>query len=84
MDEWLLGGLKSELVKSDLKRRVWTEVKLLWEIDFFSMLTRVSAFGILLMSHSFLDGLGEFDISAFCLLQIALLRFIHGTLVSLS
>ncbi|PON63532.1 hypothetical protein TorRG33x02_276130 [Trema orientale] len=74
MEERLLGGGETE----DLKWRIWKEVKLMWKIAFPSMLARVTSFGVLVVTQSFLGHVSELDLAAFALVQTLLLRFING------
>ena len=81
IQERLLGNGEIE-ERSDLKRRVWNEVKLLWRIAFPSMLARVTSFGVLVVTQSFLGHVSELDLAAFALIQSILIRFANGILVS--
>ncbi|PON38430.1 hypothetical protein PanWU01x14_312640, partial [Parasponia andersonii] len=63
---------------SDLKWRVWREVKLMWKIAFPSMLARVMSFGVFVVTQSFLGHVRELDLAAFALVQTILLRFVNG------
>ncbi|XP_024031184.1 protein DETOXIFICATION 24 isoform X2 [Morus notabilis] len=69
---------------SDLKRRVWNEVKLMWKIAFPSMLARVTAFGVMVVTQSFLGHVSELDLAAFALVQSILIRFVNGILLGMS
>ncbi|GMN61388.1 hypothetical protein TIFTF001_030482 [Ficus carica] len=65
---------------SDLKRRVWREMKLMWKIAFPSMLARVTSFGVMVVTQSFLGHVSELDLAAFALIQSILIRFVNGIL----
>jgi MATE family multidrug resistance protein len=47
--ERLLGLEAAE--QSDLKQRIWVELKLLWRIAFPSILARVTAFGMIVVTQ---------------------------------
>ena len=79
----LQNGSGGERESDDLKWRVWREVKLMWKIAFPSMLARVTSFGALVVTQSFLGHVSELDLAAFALIQSVLIRFINGVLVSL-
>ncbi|EXC30836.1 hypothetical protein L484_028015 [Morus notabilis] len=66
---------------SDLKRRVWTEMKLMWRIAFPSILARVTSFGVMVVTQSFLGHVSELDLAAFALIQSILIRFVNGILL---
>lgn len=83
IQERLLNEEVRELERSpDLKRRVWNEVKLLWQISFPSILARVTSFGVLVVTQSFLGHVSELDLAAFALIQSVIIRFVNGVLVS--
>ncbi|XP_024031114.1 protein DETOXIFICATION 24 [Morus notabilis] len=69
---------------SDLKRRVWTEMKLMWRIAFPSILARVTSFGVMVVTQSFLGHVSELDLAAFALIQSILIRFVNGILLGMS
>lgn len=68
--------------KSDLKRRVWVETKKIWRIAFPIMLTRVTSYGMIVVTQSFLGHIGEVQLATFALIQSIFVRFINGILVS--
>ena len=73
---------KQEEDKSDLKRRVWVESKTIWTIAFPSMLSRVTSFGMVVVTQSFLGHIGEVELATYALIQSILVRFVNGILVS--
>ncbi|KAB1223118.1 hypothetical protein CJ030_MR2G024868 [Morella rubra] len=66
----------------DLKRRIWAESKVVWRIAFPSILSRVTSFGMLVMTQLFLAQVAELDLAAYALVQTVLVRFVRGILVS--
>ncbi|TYI02350.1 hypothetical protein ES332_A11G260800v1 [Gossypium tomentosum] len=70
--------------KSDLKRRVWVETKKIWRIAFPTMLTRVTSYGMIVVTQSFLVHIGEVQLATFALIQSIFVRFINGILIGMS
>ena len=80
VEERLLGLEEQE--ESDIKQRIWMELKLTWRIAFPSILARVTAFGMIVVTQSFIGHVNELDLAAYALVQSILLRFSNGILVS--
>ncbi|MBA0859089.1 hypothetical protein Goshw_003188, partial [Gossypium schwendimanii] len=64
--------------KNDLKKRVWVETQKIWRIAFPSMLARVTSFGMIIVTQSFLGHIGEAELATFALIQSIFVRFING------
>lgn len=79
VEERLLGGEETK----DLKQRVRRELKVIWQIAFPCMLDRVTSFGILVVTQSFLGHVSELDLAAYALVQTLFIRFFHGIVVSI-
>ena len=79
MEERLL-SLEAECA-TDLKGRIWEESKKTWRIAFPTILLRVSTFGTLVVTQSFVGRISDFDLTAYSLSQIILVRFAYGMLV---
>ncbi|KAG8478793.1 hypothetical protein CXB51_028688 [Gossypium anomalum] len=75
---------REEEEKSDLKRRVWVETKKIWRIAFPTMLTRVTSYGMIVVTQSFLGHIGEVQLATFALIQSIFVRFINGILIGMS
>lgn len=69
---------------SDLRRRVWIETKTIWRIAFPAMLARVTSFGMLVVTQSFLGHIGEVELATYALVQSIFVRFINGILIGMS
>ncbi|XP_059434555.1 protein DETOXIFICATION 24-like [Corylus avellana] len=82
VEERLLGLEEQE--ESDIKQRIWVELKLMWRIAFPSILARVTAFGMIVVTQSFIGHVGELDLAAYALVQSILLRFSNGILLGMS
>ncbi|XP_042513416.1 protein DETOXIFICATION 20-like [Macadamia integrifolia] len=68
----------------DLKRRVWIESKKLWSIASPAIITRLTSFGILVTTQSFMGHIGENELAAYALIQILLVRFANGILLGMA
>lgn len=82
VEERLLGS-EAE-VPTDLKRRIWVESKLIWRIASPSILSRVTSFGMIVVTQVFLGRVSELDLAAYALVQSVLLRFVNGILLGMS
>lgn len=69
--------------RSSLRGRIWREQKLLWRIASPAMLSRVSSYGIIVVTQSFIGHVSELELAAYALTQTILLRFVNGILVNL-
>lgn len=79
MEERLL--VSEENSSSNLRSRIWRESKLIWRIAFPAILSRVTGFGLIVVTQSFLGHVDEIDLAAYALVQSILLRFVNGILV---
>ncbi len=68
----------------ELKERVWAESKKIWRIAFPSMLTKITQFGMLVVTQGFIGHIGEVELAAFALVQIITVRFVQGIVVRLN
>ncbi|PPS18054.1 hypothetical protein GOBAR_AA02528 [Gossypium barbadense] len=75
---------EEEEEKNDLKKRVWVETKKIWRIAFPSMLARVTSFGMIIVTQSFLGHIGRAELATFALIQSIFVRFINGILIGMS
>ncbi|KAJ4721380.1 Protein DETOXIFICATION [Melia azedarach] len=82
MEERLLGSEAKDI--SDLKERIWTESKKLWRVAFPAMLTRVSQYGMFVITQGFIGHLGKVELAAYALIQIIAVRFSNGILLGMS
>ncbi|KAK9289384.1 hypothetical protein L1049_007539 [Liquidambar formosana] len=82
MEDNLLGS--EAIAKSDLKGRIWVESKKLWTVAFPTMLCRVTAFGMLVVTQVFMGYIGELDLAGYALIQIITVRFTNGILLGMS
>ncbi|KAG8647985.1 hypothetical protein MANES_09G134800v8, partial [Manihot esculenta] len=68
----------------ELKKRVWEESKKIWRIAFPSMLTKITQFGMLVVTQGFIGHIGEVELAAFALVQIISVRFVQGIVLGMS
>lgn len=80
MEERLLGSETEG--PTDLKWRIWEESKKAWRITFPAMLSKITAFGMLVVTQAFIGHISQLDLSAFALTQTILVRFCNGILVT--
>ncbi|KAG6642772.1 hypothetical protein CIPAW_09G164400 [Carya illinoinensis] len=83
MDERLL---RSEVPKetSNLPKRIWVESRKIWKVAFPSMISRVTQFGVFVVTQAFIGHIGEVDLAAYALVQIIAVRFVNGILSGMS
>ncbi|PIA42032.1 hypothetical protein AQUCO_02100106v1 [Aquilegia coerulea] len=82
MEDKLLGS--SEDDGKDLKLRIWVESKKFWTVACPAIITRLTSFGILVATQSFMGHIGPTELSSYALVQTFLLRFANGILLGMS
>ncbi|OVA09330.1 Multi antimicrobial extrusion protein [Macleaya cordata] len=83
-DKLLIGSSENGQDMGKLSRRVWIESMKLWKIAYPAMITRVTSFGILIVTQSFMGHIGEVELASYALTQIILLRFANGVLLGMA
>ncbi|THG03396.1 hypothetical protein TEA_011033 [Camellia sinensis var. sinensis] len=68
----------------DLKKGVWVESRKIWRVAFPGILARVSSFGTLVITQSFMGHISELDLAAYALVQTLIVRFSNGILLGMS
>ncbi|KAI3989984.1 hypothetical protein MKX01_003687 [Papaver californicum] len=68
----------------NLSKRFWVESLKVWKIAFPTMVTRVTSFGVLVVTQSFMGYIGDTKLAAYSLMQIFLLRFANGILLGMA
>ncbi|KAG8478852.1 hypothetical protein CXB51_028664 [Gossypium anomalum] len=84
MDERLIGSEEPKENSNNLMRRVLEESGKLWKVGFPSMLARVTAFGMLVVTQAFIGHIGERQLAAYALIQVITVRFANGILLGMS
>ncbi|KAH7853552.1 hypothetical protein Vadar_003881 [Vaccinium darrowii] len=72
IEERLLGSPEED--RSDLKWRVWVESKKIWRVAAPGILARVTSFGLLVVTQSFMGHISELDLAAYALVQTLIVR----------
>lgn len=66
-----------------LKIKVWREMKKMWVVAGPAIITRVSTFGIQVITQAFVGHIGATQLAAYALVATVILRFANGILVSI-
>lgn len=66
---------------SDLKARVLGESKKIWKVALPSIISRVTSFGILVVTQSFMGHISSVDLAGYALVQTLSVRFVNGIVV---
>ncbi|KAI3821184.1 hypothetical protein L1987_08743 [Smallanthus sonchifolius] len=66
--------------EDDLKQRIWNESKKIWRVALPSIISRVSAFGTVVVTQSFIGRVTDIDLADYALVQTLSVRFINGIL----
>nr|XP_043623292.1 protein DETOXIFICATION 24-like [Erigeron canadensis]XP_043623293.1 protein DETOXIFICATION 24-like [Erigeron canadensis]XP_043623294.1 protein DETOXIFICATION 24-like [Erigeron canadensis] len=70
--------------EGDLKQRIWDESKKIWRVALPSVISRVCAFGTLVVTQSFMGHISEVDLAGYALVQTLSVRFVNGILLGMS
>ena len=65
------------------KDKLWSETKKLWILATPAICTRVSTFGIYVITQAFVGHIGSTELAAFSFVYTVILRFANGILVCL-
>ncbi|OMO61305.1 Multi antimicrobial extrusion protein [Corchorus olitorius] len=84
MDEKLLVGLNQTKNGGELKERVWVELKKIWRTAFPASLTKLTSFGMFVITQAFIGHLSKVELAAYSLIQIITVRFAYGILLGMS
>lgn len=68
--------------KGDLRGRVYEESKKIWRVALPSIISRVSSFGTIVVTQSFIGHISSVDLAGYALVQTLGIRFVNGVLVS--
>ncbi|KAM0048376.1 putative multi antimicrobial extrusion protein [Helianthus debilis subsp. tardiflorus] len=83
-------GMETKLLRheeeeeGDLTLRIWNESKMIWRVAMPSIISRVSAFGTIVVTQSFIGHVSEIDLAGYALVQTLSVRFINGILLGMS
>ncbi|KAL1564563.1 protein DETOXIFICATION 24-like [Salvia divinorum] len=68
----------------NLKRRICTESKKIWRIATPGVISRVSSFGTIVVTQSFVGHISAVDLAGYALVQTLSVRFVNGILIGMS
>ncbi|XP_030452815.2 protein DETOXIFICATION 24-like [Syzygium oleosum] len=83
MEERLLGS-EDEAKTRGLRWRIWDETKTMWRIAFPAILSRVTLFGIIIVTQAFIGHISALQFAAFAIVQTILVRFVSGVTLGMS
>ncbi|KAL6525556.1 hypothetical protein OROHE_015863 [Orobanche hederae] len=68
----------------DLKGRVCEESKKIWRVALPSVISRVTSFGCVIITQSFVGHISSIDLAGYALVQTLGVRFVNGVLIGMS
>ncbi|KAL8095123.1 hypothetical protein AgCh_036544 [Apium graveolens] len=68
----------------DLKSKVWQETKNIWRVALPGIISRVSSFGTIVVTQSFVGHISPLDLAGYALVQTITVRFVNGILLGMS
>ncbi|XP_076925735.1 protein DETOXIFICATION 24-like [Bidens hawaiensis] len=83
-------GVETKLLRHEeeqegaLQKRVWDESKKIWRVALPGIIARVSSFGTIVVTQSFVGHVSNIDLAGYALVQTLTVRFINGTLLGMS
>ncbi|CAH1448151.1 unnamed protein product [Lactuca virosa] len=70
--------------EGDLKGRIWNESRKIWRVALPSVISRVCAFGTIVVTQSFIGHISDLDLAGYALVQTLSVRFVNGILLGMS
>ncbi|PIN05103.1 putative membrane protein, predicted efflux pump [Handroanthus impetiginosus] len=83
LQENLILSSKSEETE-DLKGKICEESKKIWRVALPSIVSRVTSFGILVVTQSFIGHISSTDLAGYALVQTLSVRFVNGIVIGMS
>uniref|UniRef100_A0A7N0VMI6 Uncharacterized protein n=1 Tax=Kalanchoe fedtschenkoi TaxID=63787 RepID=A0A7N0VMI6_KALFE len=84
MRESLLRSGEANEQEAGLTRKTWEESKKIWRVAFPAILSRVTSFGIIVVTQAFVGHISKLDLAAYALTQILTVRFTNGITLGMS
>ncbi|KAG8372253.1 hypothetical protein BUALT_Bualt12G0047200 [Buddleja alternifolia] len=84
IEESLLLSHKTEKKGYDLKAKICEESKKIWRVATPSVISRVSSFGTIVVTQSFIGHISSVDLAGYALVQTLSVRFVNGILFGMS
>ncbi|KAL8268505.1 hypothetical protein R6Q59_002303 [Mikania micrantha] len=75
---------EEDIYEGDLKQRIFNESKKIWRVALPSIISRLCAFGSIVVTQSFIGHVSDIDLAGYALVQTLSVRFINGLLVGMS
>ncbi|KAJ0837152.1 putative multi antimicrobial extrusion protein [Helianthus annuus] len=76
--------LRRKEEEGDLKQRIWVESKKIWRVALPGVISRVCAFGTIVVTQSFVGHVSDIDLAGYGLVQTLTVRFVNGSLLGMS
>ncbi|XP_076950346.1 protein DETOXIFICATION 24-like [Bidens hawaiensis] len=70
--------------EGNLKQRIWAEAKKIWMVALPGIISRVCAFGTIVVTQSFIGHISDIDLAGYALIQTLSVRFVNGILLGMS
>ncbi|KAK4743680.1 hypothetical protein SAY87_009992 [Trapa incisa] len=74
----------SNITAESLHRRIWDESRKIWRVSLPAILSRLSLFGIIILTQAFIGHISNLDYAAFAVVQTILVRFVTGVTMGMS
>ncbi|XP_051138757.1 protein DETOXIFICATION 25-like [Andrographis paniculata] len=75
---------ENEARRNNLSVRALDESKKIWKVAFPGIISRVSSFGTLVVTQSFIGHISSVDLAGYALIQTLGVRFVNGILIGMS
>ncbi|GLT81407.1 hypothetical protein SLA2020_527960 [Shorea laevis] len=82
--ERLLPATKEQENTTNLRTKVLNELKTIWRIVFLGIIAKVTSFGLIIVTQSFLGHVSDIQLATVAFVQSIFLRFINGILIGIS
>nr|QBM79482.1 MATE52 [Rehmannia glutinosa] len=70
--------------KGDLKGKIYEESKKIWRVALPSVISRVSSFGTIVVTQSFIGHISSTHLAGYALVQTLSVRFVNGIVIGMS
>ncbi|CAI9292370.1 unnamed protein product [Lactuca saligna] len=75
---------RDDVEEGDLKGRIWDESRKIWRVALPGVISRVCAFGTIVVTQSFIGHISDVDLAGYALVQTLSVRFVNGILLGMS
>ncbi|PIN05105.1 hypothetical protein CDL12_22358 [Handroanthus impetiginosus] len=77
-------GAKQYHMMEDLKGKICEESKKIWRVALPSVVSRVTSFGTIVVTQSFIGHISSTDLAGYALVQTLSVRFVNGIVIGMS